>query len=189
MKRTLPALLLVFLTLFCFSCKKKTPESDSQGAGCSRFVPGDVLVGFKNTVTMEEIFDYTNNLHLPIAQMSGFVFTSPWPADSIPTMTAFLNTQPYIKSNGFSASVWMSFNTNILTVSNPYWNMGAASQQAWLKTKRTLGLTQILGGSNLVDLMVKVPVGEERRWVEDLKTSPLVSWAELNCYFNLNFYP
>jgi hypothetical protein len=191
MKRALPALLLVFLTLCCFSCKKKTPEGDGQGAGCSRFEPGEVIVGFKNTVTMEEAFDYANNLHLPITQMFGFLFASPWPTDSIPSMDTLLNTKPYIKSNGFSASVWLNVVTHVLTVSNPYWNMDAASQQDWLKTKKTLGFTPILGDSNQSGsyIMVKVPVGKERRWVEDLKGSPLVSWTELNCYMQINGNP
>ena len=191
MKRTLPSLLLALLTLFCFSCKKKTPEGDGQGPGCSRFEPGVVLVGFKNTVTMEEVFDYANNLHLPITEMFGFLFASPWPADSIPPMDTLLNTKPYIKSNAFAASVWMNAVTNVLTVSNPYWNMDAASQQDWLKTKKALGLTPILGASNQLGgyILLKVPVGKEKRWVEDLKASPLISWTELNCYMDIDGYP
>lgn len=191
MKRALPALLLVFLTLFCLSCKKKTPESDGRGAGCNKFVPGEVIVGFKNTVTMEEVFDYADNLNLPISRMFGFLFSSPWPIDSIPSMDTLLNTKPYIKSNGFAASVWLNVVSNVLTVSNPYWNMDAASQQDWLMTKKALGLTPILGGSNQLGgyIMVKVPVGKEKLWVEDLKTSSLVSWAELNCYMDINGFP
>ena len=100
-------------------------------------------------------------LNLPISQMFGFLFSSPWPTDSIPSMDTLLNTKPYIKSNGFAASVWLNVVSNVLTVSNQ------------------------LGGY----IMVKVPVGKEGRWVEDLKTSPLVSWAELNCYIDINGYP
>jgi hypothetical protein len=123
--------------------------------------------------------------------MFGFLFTSPWPTDSIPSMDTLLNTKPYIKSNAFSASVWLNVVTNVLTVSNPYWNMDTASQQDWLKTKKALGLTPTLGGSNQLggNIMVKVPVGQERRWLEDLKASPLVTWAELNCYMDINSYP
>jgi len=140
---------------------------------------------------MEDVFDYTNNLHLPISQMFSFQFASPWPTDSIPSMDTLLNTKRYIKSNGFSASVWLNVVTHVLTVSNPYWNMDAASQQDWLQTKKTLGLTPIPGGTDLSGgyIIVKVPVGKERRWLEDLKTSPLVSWTGLNCYMQISDYP
>ena len=106
-------------------------------------------------------------------------------------MDTLLNTKPYIKSNGFAASVWLNVVTHVLTVSNPYWNMDAASQQDWLKTKKTLSLTPILGGSDQLGgyIMVQVPIGKERRWVEDLKGSPLVSWTELNCYMQINGNP
>ena len=140
---------------------------------------------------MEDVFDYANNLHLPITRMFGFLFTSPWPTDSIPSMDTLLNTKPYIKSNGFAASVWLNVVTHVVTVSNPYWNMDAASQRDWLKTKKTLSLTPILGGSDQLGgyIMVQVPVGKEKRWVEDLKGSPLVSWTELNCYMQINGNP
>jgi hypothetical protein len=104
-------------------------------------------------------------------------------------MDTLLNTKPYIKNSGFAGSVWLNVVTNVLTVSNPYWNMDAASQQDWLKTKKALGLTPVLGGSGQAGsyIMVKVPVGKEKRWVEDLKASPLVRWSELNCYSDITF--
>jgi hypothetical protein len=66
---------LFFLLAGIISCSKDDTSTDNT---CSNYVRGNVLVGIKNTASMEDAFSLFNGLDLKIDEMSGFFYTSPY---------------------------------------------------------------------------------------------------------------
>ena len=174
-----------------FGCKKNSAGNPSprQQPFCDSFVPGHVLVGYNNTVPMEEVFAYANANGLSIVQMTGFDFTSPRPADSIPSLQTLFNSKPYINSHGFLANIFADYRTRVVTIDNIYWDMTVSNQQDWVSTKNALGLTPVMGDStNTPYILLQVPAGLEKYWALNLRTNNRVKWTELDCYMQINLW-
>lgn len=167
---------VLFLIIGFFSCSKDKTESDNL---CLNYVKGDVIVGIKNTISIEQVFSLFNQLNLQIDQMNGFFYTSPFPQDSLLNLITFLNTKSYINTRNFSASAFVDYQTGIINVTTFFFNMNSSNQQDWIKTKKSLNLVDTKGETK--DIVLKIPVGQEKYWLKKLKTNSIVTWTELNC--------
>ena len=111
--------------------------------------------------------------------MSGFFYTSPYPKDSLSILISYLNTKSYINTRDFSASAYVHFQTGIINVTTFFFDMNSTNQQDWINTKNLLKLFNTQGDTK--DIVLKVPVGQEKYWLNALKQNNIVKWTELNC--------
>jgi hypothetical protein len=167
--------IFILLALYIISCKKESTPIKT----CPDYVKGDVIVGIKNTTSIQEVFTLFSKLNLPIDQMDGFFFTSPYPKDSLTSLITYLNTKPYIHTRDFSANAYVHYQTGIINVVTSFFNLNPVNQQDLVKTIEALKLVDTKGDTK--DLFLKVPVGQETYWLKKLKENDMVTWTELNC--------
>lgn len=167
--------IFIFLSLYIISCKKESTPINT----CPDYVKGDVIAGIKNTTSIQEVFTLFNKLNLPIDQMDGFFFTSPYPKDSLTSLIAYLNTKPYINTRDFSANAYVHYQTGIINVVTLFFNMNPVNQQDLVKTVQALKLVDTKGDTK--NILLKVPVDQEKYWLKKLKENSMVTWTELNC--------
>ena len=127
---------------------------------------------------MEDAFSLFNDLNLKIDEMSGFFYTSPYPADSLANLISYLNTKPYIKARGFSAAGYTHYETGKINITPTFFDMTINNQEDWISTKKSLNLSD---GDAEKYILIKVPSGTEHSWLKTLKKHDIVTWAELNC--------
>ncbi|WP_324675479.1 hypothetical protein [Hymenobacter sp. GOD-10R] len=166
------ALLLLVLPLV--SCEKDndvSPEEETE------FVPGEVLVGIKETTMVPQTFALVNSRSLEILAISIPMYNSNLPSDSSAYVERALNAKPYINDKGWKASVIRNTNTGKLTVNMRLMNMNLANQRDWLATVQQLQLQE---QPTATSYHLKVPVGQEKKWVAELQQQSEVRWAELN---------
>ena len=167
--------LLIFI-LSIFSCSKRKLQNDDT---CSNYVKGDVVVGIRNTASIEEVFSLFYKLNLQIDQMGGFFYTSSYPQDSLTSLITYLNTKSYINTRSFSASAYVHYQTGIINVVTFFFNMNTINQQDWIRTEETLKLADTKGVTK--NIVLKVPIGQEKYWLNKLKENSIITWTELNC--------
>ncbi len=137
------------------SCKKDNIYDNTK----RDFVKGDVLVGIDSTEQLEQLFSYINSYNLSIDQVSGFFYNTIIPKDSISYIKAVLNIKPYINTQGFSASVWAHYQTDIVYNTTFLWDMTVVNQLDYIQTKNFLRMTDMF--SKTKNILIKVPVGQE----------------------------
>jgi len=168
---------LFFLLAGIISCSKDDTSTDNT---CSNYVKGDVLVGIKNTASMEDAFSLFNGLDLKIDEMSGFFYTSPYPADSLPNLIAYLNTKPYINARGFSANgSYIHYQTGEINIAPLFFDMTINNQKDWISIKKSLKLS---AGDAEKNVLIKVTPGTEQSWLKKPKNYNIITWTELNCF-------
>lgn len=146
-----------FLTLMSLLVSCTKTRNDSNNNNCPDFVKGDVIVGVKNTASIEEVFTIFNHLGLRIDEMSGFFYTSSYPQGSLAAIIDSLNTKSYIQTRGFSASAYVHYQTGIIYVTSLFFDMTLNNQKDWLFSKKYLKLTDTKG--NTKNILVKVIPG------------------------------
>ena len=109
--------IVLIINLFSSCSKDKTDNT------CSNYVKGEIIVGIKNTASIEEVFSLFNTLNLKIDQMSGFYYTSPYSPDSLASIINYLNTRPYIITRNFSANAYIHFQTKEINVTTTFFDM------------------------------------------------------------------
>ena len=80
------SILLVFLLISLFSCSKDKLQNDSN---CPNYEKGNVIVGIRNTTSIEEAFSLFNTLNLQVDELDGFFYTSPDPQDSLTSLLTY----------------------------------------------------------------------------------------------------
>lgn len=173
MKKIASYFVIVSVLISC----SKTTSSDSNN--CANYVKGDVVVGIKNTASIEDVFSLFNKLDLKIDEMSGFFYASPYPQDSLTSLLNYLNTKPYINTRDFSASAYVHYQTGIINVTTFFFDMTLENQQDWISSKQSLNLTDTKGDTK--NILIKVASGQENYWLKTLKQYNIVTWTELNC--------
>jgi hypothetical protein len=146
---------------------------------CPDYVKGDLIVGIKNITSIQDVFRLFNKLNLPIDQMDGFFFSSPYPKDSLASLITYLNTKLYINTRGFSANAYVHYQTGTINVVTFFFNMNPVNQQDLIKTVQAFKLVDTKGDTK--NIVLKVPVGQEIYWLKKLKENSMVTWTELNC--------
>ena len=172
---------LLLLGLAAGACQKEMPEP-AEPEDAYPFVAGELAVGIKEGVPITRAFRLADSLNFTITSLEGFFYNSNLPQDSLTYVRKVLLSKPYLNKNGFSAgsiyTVYFNSDDAKIRITNSFFEMDAASQQDWRATMQQLQL-QILPTTTAY-VRLKVPVGEEKYWRTELRTSPLVKWTELN---------
>jgi len=167
-------LYITFIAIISFSCKKQNADEIIE----KDFVKGDVLVGIDSSIQLEQLFTYVNPFNLYIDQLTGYVFTTTIPKDSILYIKAVLNSKPYINTRYFSASVWAHYQTDIVHNTTILWDMTLSNQTDYIQTKNSLSMTD--KQSSTKNMLIKVPIGQEIYWKDKFKSFFWVRWTDLN---------
>ena len=173
-------LLLSALLLGCEDDNTQPPVKKME------FVPGQVAIGIKSEITIDQVFDLMNEKEVFIEQMNGFFYYSTFSNDSLDYVREVLSTKEYTDGwgpDGGSASIFVT--TNRITVTEFFFNMDLSAQEDWLLTLDQLHLEDL--GNVAKDVMINVAPGTEKLWLEAFREHPYVEWVELN-YIG-GFYP
>jgi hypothetical protein len=173
--------LIIFIFLFAVSCKKNNAGNNST---TQNFVKGEVIVGIDSTIAIEQVFNDINSDGLIIAEVSGYVYTTTIPADSIPYIKTILNSKKYIDTGAFLASVVPNYQTQVVYNESVLWNMSIPNQQDFITTKNLLRMTDNF--SSTKNMLLKVPTGQEEYWKNKFQTLSWVKWTELNFIAQIN---
>lgn len=172
LKTLTQALLLSLLAMAC-------EDDDVTKATEREFVPGDLVVGIKPDVPINEVFDLFNDNELAIDQMSGFFHYSTLANDSLNFVIQELKPKGYLNKRGFNGgSAFISVTEDRITVTEFFFEMDPDSQQDWLVTEDKLNLQAL--GNDTRNVLIKVPVGTEQYWMGFLLEENSVTWVELN---------
>ncbi len=165
--------ILALIAFFTISCKKDKAIPEEQ------YVPGDLSIGITSNADLRSVFDTLNVLDLKIATMHGFFYNVDLPADSLNSLLAFLDTKNYINTGtGWKASGYYYEPENTIRVLCSYFDMTPANQFDFLNTVSSLNLIDKHEDNKY--MFIKVPVGSERYWLNELKKYPFIKWTELN---------
>ncbi|WP_139925615.1 hypothetical protein [Hymenobacter sp. DG01] len=159
-------LLCAFLLL---GCDKKEEALD--------FVPGQVAVGTQDATTIPQVFTLVNARSLSIAYLFPARYGSTLPADSLDYLRQQLATKSYANAPDWPVQIARNAQTNAVQLTVRLVDMTAPNQQDWLTTVQQLQLRELPGSKSF---MLRVPVGEEKRWVAELQQNAALRWAELN---------
>jgi len=171
-------LTILFLVFFLYSCKKEhNIETDKE------FEKGTLLVGIKDNYEIQKIFDIFNSNSLNIRQINGHVYNSTLPSDSLDFVIDELNKKAYINNGAWKAvkngSVYLHYNTKIITICCSMFNMDENNQNDWIETTKQLKLVEVSANKSL---NIEVPIGKEMYWLEVLKPNPYIRWVDLNWF-------
>jgi len=169
-------LLIVLFLMFLYSCdKEQNIITDKE------FEKGTLLVGIKNNYEMQKIFELFNSNNLNIKQINGHIYNSTLPSDSIDFVINELNKKSYINNGTWKAvknsSVYLHYNTMIITICCSLFNMNEKNQNDWIETTKELKLVEVSANKSL---NIEVPIGKEMYWLEVLKPNPYIRWVDLN---------
>lgn len=170
----------IFIFLFAISCKKENVNNNSTN---QNFVKGEVIIGIDSNITIEQAFNYINSDGLTIAEVSGYVYTTTIPADSISYINAILNSKKYIDTGAFSAYVFPYYLTQVVYNASLLWNMSIPAQQDFIATKNLLKMTDNLSSTKYMLLKF---TGQEEYWKNKFQTLSWVKWTELNTIAQIN---
>lgn len=176
MKNYFFILIASVLLLDCHSKKKKIePTCEYCATGCEHYATGDLLVGTKESTSLQAAFDLANQSGFLIKKVS-LQYIVDLPEDSIPALVDYLNKKSYINTSGWSMST--STITGKVVFFATLFTMDKANQNDWQETISVKGLTEM---SIVKTMYLKVPVGGEKFWAHNWSQNPIIKWAELNC--------
>jgi hypothetical protein len=164
--------------LSSFTCTNPTP------APVLNYVPGDVLVGFYDTVTLEQ----ANNL----IQSYNLTWNENFPTTFAVWLEVSNNPEAYIAS--LTASTIVSW-------AEVRGYTGGATDKIYIIAQSKVNVTQQamvtlvngMSGIRIVEYVVgskwgvvKVPVGSETTWINLFTAQPIVKYAQLNYLATIN---
>jgi hypothetical protein len=161
-----------------FSCS----EDESPQTKEKRFVAGDVLVGIRAEVSIDQVFDLMNEKGVTIDMMSGFFTYSLLPNDSLDYINNQLATKSYLNQRGWNSQVG-SIVEDRIRLTTFFFEMDLPAQTDWLETMEKSQLKDLEAETKSV--LVKVTPGTEFEWIEFFKSHPYVTWTELNEYADI----
>jgi hypothetical protein len=144
----------------------------------NEYVKGELVVGFIPQTEISYAFELINQYDFYIKHINGFEYYSDWPQDSIEYLTQYLSSIPYLNNSGFGTFVFYhEIKNKVMTL--PYFSdMDQTNQLDWLNQLDILELIE--SDSDFAHMLIKVPIDEEKYWLEELKKSEIVEWVELN---------
>lgn len=109
-------------------------------------------------------------------------YISELPIDSLQYVLGFINEKPYTIDPNHKTTGYINEKNNKITVFPKLYGMNnKVFQNNWIQTIKELKLYELddneLGGHNI---LIHVPKGEEKEWVDKFKNYDIVEWAELN---------
>lgn len=172
------AALLIVLSFT--ACKKKESNPD--------FVPGDLAVGFHDTTQIQTAFDLMNKNGLSVESVVGFTYSSPYPVDSVSGLIGFLNQKAYINRTGWGAAagnVYYYEKIKAVFIGCRLFDMNLANQEDFIKTLSEKQMDDLNGKTKY--FLLKVTIGQEQYWLDELSKAGCIKWAELNKYAHVRF--
>lgn len=174
MKRLFTLFLLTSL-LSAFQCGEKEIV---EPAAETEFVSGELFMGTRATTTLPQAFKLVNNYPFTILYIAGPTYVSTLPTDNVESLKRVLDSKSYLNDSIWKAAIYHHAITGVLTVNPRLLNMSVANQQDWLATVQKLRLKEQPNGYTTYHL--KVPVGEEKKWLAELQQQDGVRYVELN---------
>ncbi len=151
-----------------------------------QFEKGIVVLGLDSTLTIDELFEFTDFLNVNVKYTSGFTYTSALPGDSttLTRVLTLLNQKPYLlRLNGFKPGGYIHYQTQKITISPTFSFESRKEVEDWLEVASHLKLTQSIAASYAI---IEVPEDQERSWMYHLaRFCNVTRWAELNYYMNI----
>ncbi len=185
MKNLFLILCISFVTCTFTGCKKEPHISNDTN---EKYAPGDLLIGINNNAALQVVFDSLNFFNLKIEVMHGFYYNCNLPKDSINSLINLLNQKAYINASaGWSAnshSVYFYPSENTIRITCSYFNMTSTHQTDFINTIISLNLVDRMYNAKYFHL--KVPIGSEKYWMNELKKYSFVKWTALNTIIQLD---
>lgn len=175
----LKKLSVLVLLISLAACKKQQSATTS-----SNYVPGDVIAGVESGVPIDSAFALFNKNGLTIYQVTGLIYGVPYATNQLDSISAYLNTKPYVDSANWKARIAYNYRWKRPVYLATFFDMNLAYQADWEATVKQLNFTQ-LHDSTVTMIYLKVPVGSETYWVNQLSQSKKIRWAELNYIRNI----
>lgn len=164
---------LIILSLFACTDDESTILSSND-----EYVPGELVVGIIPQTEISQAFELMNQYNFYIDHASGFEYSSPWPEDSLEHITQYLSAISYLNNQGFGPGAFYHEIENKIIIIPFFTEMDSANQLDWLNQIDILQLEE--SNTDFAHLLIKVPVGKEIYWRDELKKSGIVEWVELN---------
>lgn len=149
--------------------------------GCSederKFVPGNVLVGFKSGVTIRQAFDFATQSANDIGYVHGLSYYSNLPIDSLNYVA---NT---LAAAGFSnKGVFIGFGVNRIVVLMSYGiEDDKSTLDEWIELTETPEL-KFEDMDNTKSMLLYISPGTEKKWIKTHYDGPLIEYAHLDYY-------
>ena len=164
--------LILFITLL-IGCSNK----DQQNPLVPEYIPGDVVIGLKENVTLEVAADYILSFkNISIYNIVSFEYYSSLPKEMMDSLKSSLEAKPYI----YSGDLRVSYVDSLSKIKIDLWivNFGIEAKKDWALTKEQFQLTHM--PNPYQSGLLKVEYGKEEEWVHILSQSNLFSFVELN---------
>ncbi|OIP57078.1 MAG: hypothetical protein AUK34_10265 [Ignavibacteria bacterium CG2_30_36_16] len=167
---------IIVLCFFFISCSDKkeitNPESESLD-----YVQGEVAFGLKDSVTLEEVANCVYSLdNISIDNIVSFQYKSNLPQDSMQVIKTIFESKSYIWG-GTTKTSYSNSESKILV---EFWvkSFKAEDIENWNLLKNRFRLNHSPYYFQLG--ILKVEVGKEKEWINNLSNSNLFRFVELN---------
>lgn len=176
MKKAIQILILILLTTFLSCIKSDNDDSDLE------YVATDIILKTKNKYSIGNVFSFINLFNHQVDKITYGTYLSNLPTDSLQYVLDFINQKPYTIDTNHKTTGYIDSKTHKITIFPKLYEMNdTLFQNNWLQTLKKLKLYELdddkLGGHNM---LIHVPKGEEKEWVNKLKSYDIVEWVELN---------
>ena len=186
--KVLQSTLLIFFAITFLSCGNQ-PQTDLGNNEIKPFVPTNVIVGTKKDVTIDKVFNFINSFDHEVKHITSTIFSSPLAADSLNYIVDFLNTKPYVKEEeGWPVKGYIHYQTGAITITPRFFDMHDRNYQTdWLETMEKFNFSEPKTPTSGYVLLLLVPEGQEKTWVNTFSDHELLEWAELNHIRDIEF--
>lgn len=147
------------------------------------YVQGEVSFGLKDSVTLMELADYIYSLdNIFIKDVASFQYYTILPEDSMQIIKSRLEAEPYI----WDENVNVSYNETDSKILIDFWIKDFKSEniQDWASLKARFSLIHIPYYFQLG--LLKVEIGKEEEWINNLVDVNLFRFVELNHIDHMN---
>ena len=173
---------LIIILCFFISCSDKK-ENTYPISESLNYAQGEVIVGLKDSVSLEEVADYIYSLNnISINDIVSFQYISNLPKDSMQVIIKTLESKSYIwKGNPITPYL----NSDSL-IQIELWvrNFRFEDIEDWKLLKKRFQLSHIPYYFQLG--LLNVEAGKEQEWVNILSESKLFRLVELNTISHIN---
>jgi hypothetical protein len=168
--------LMLFIT-FLIGCSNKDLQNPLVGIPMPDHVPGDVIIGLQENVSLEEVSDFIFTFNnISIYQIVSFEYYSDLPKERMDILKSSLEAKPYINSG----TLRVSSVDSLSRIKIAFWigKFSIDDRKDWALTKEQFLLTHEPYPYQVG--LLKVEYGKEEEWINILSQSNLFSFVELN---------
>jgi hypothetical protein len=160
---------VVLLIITLSGCKKEEPG----------FISGELSIGIRSNADLVTVFNKFNELNFEIKTMHGFHYSVNLPNDSLSSIIDYLNTKSYVNTgNGWTATAYYNTSEENIRVVSSLFDMNENNQIDFIATISFLNLEDLLSDTKY--MYIKISVGTEKYWFNELKKYPFIKWTELS---------